>query len=174
MRVVDEDRDGWRAALQDLAEVRDWTRVFGPELTGPDSAGYPARVTSATGWSAEPPQPPFHDEQQSCVFTTGRGVRVWVDGQQLGLDQLGGWAACEVTNQAEQDEAVRRSEAPWRDLQQLAVRQWGEPTARQQDLWSWQRRGARFELRRVAAARFGTGVNGAQFRLLVSAVAGVA
>ncbi len=96
MKQKDEPLDDFESALADIAEVRNWSSVWGPSHGGgPDGLSEIAeRVRAATGWSTAPPDGGADMRQVARSFTTGRGVVVTVGpGSASFATGSGGWSA---------------------------------------------------------------------------------
>jgi hypothetical protein len=131
MKIKDRPLDLDAAAMADLADVADWTKVAGPESAG---TGYEVvkalvdRVTPATGWrpwSAEPTT--NFDKLQSWGFETQRGTTMIVfDGLVFADVPDSGWSAYDL-----QTEDIPQAEAGldehWPAAFELGVKTWGPP-----------------------------------------------
>jgi hypothetical protein len=123
--LEDDDR-----AMADLAEVRDWTRVWGPVALGRTAVmDLAKRAEAATGWEPWPitPDTPIHETQPSWGHVTGRGtvMTVYPDAV-LPVSPRSGWSAYQIADH-EIALAEEGLDFHWPRHVELARRHWGDP-----------------------------------------------
>jgi hypothetical protein len=132
MKIKDRPLDLDAAAMADLAEVADWTKVAGPD-TG--ETGYQVvkdlvhRVTAATGWKPWPDEGPSTDFEklQSWGFETSRGITMIVfSGLVLADVRDSGWSAYDLAP-ADIPQAAAGLDEHWPATFALGVAKWGPP-----------------------------------------------
>lgn len=127
MRTQDRSLDDDDRAMADLAEVPDWTKVWGPAAVGRDAVVELAeRVAAATGWR------PWtitdvHDSQASWGLVTRRDTVMQVFPDAVLPDSpRSGWSAYQIA-----PDDIPAAEAGldhyWRRHLDLAARHWGRP-----------------------------------------------
>ncbi|GAA1580404.1 hypothetical protein GCM10009804_41220 [Kribbella hippodromi] len=132
MKFKDRPLDLDAAAMADLAEIADWTKVAGPDAPG---TGYEAvkalvtRVSAGTGWEPWPANDSSidWDKLESWGFETDRGTTMIVfNGLVLADVRDSGWSAYDLA--ADDIEAAAAGlDEHWPAAFELAVRTWGPP-----------------------------------------------
>jgi hypothetical protein len=123
--LVDDER-----AMADLAEVLDWTRVWGPPEVGRSAvAALAQRVAGATDWRPWPIDPgtEVHERQASWGLVTSRDtvMQVYPDAV-LPESPRSGWSAYQIAP-SDIPEAEAGLDHHWPRHVELARRYWGNP-----------------------------------------------
>ena len=132
MKTLDRPLDDDDHAMADLAEVRDWRRVGGPQTgrTGPDPVrALIRRVKSATSWQPWPVsrKTVIDDDLDGWGFLTRRKTELAVyDDQILPHSPFSGWVAFAI-EPGDIDAAVAGLDEHWPAKFDLARRHWGQP-----------------------------------------------
>ncbi|MFC0629071.1 hypothetical protein [Kribbella deserti] len=173
MEISREDLDPWHRALADLADVRDWNRLWGPDG---DVLVLRDRVAAATGWVPMPPGPVIDDRQRSWGFDTPRGTVVDVHPQSVLVRLKQAWVARDVSNEQEFVEAVGVALPRWDRLVAAGAAVLGEePSQAEPDLEDtrklavWHSPGAEIRLACKAPLHYDEELPGITFALTVEA-----
>lgn len=130
MKTQDRSLDDDERAMADLADVLDWTRVWGPvELGRVGVAALAQRVSAATGWLPWPIEEStvIDPDQSSWGLMTRRETLMQVyPGVVLPESPRSGWSAYQIAP-AEIPLAEQGLDEYWPRHVELARRHWGEP-----------------------------------------------
>ncbi|MEV6282916.1 hypothetical protein [Kribbella sp. NPDC051770] len=157
LRSPDEDA----RAMSDLAEVGDWSRLWGPPQTGPAGIrALVARVVAATGWQPWAPGDIDPAEYAWGLVTARETVMLALPDAVLPESPRGTWSAYNITAD-EVGDAEDLIDDHWPDQLALARQHWGDPVfvgpgndpripgewrERRRHLAVWLRPGAEFHL----------------------------
>ncbi|WP_328991784.1 hypothetical protein OG394_36260 [Kribbella sp. NBC_01245] len=175
MEISPEDLSRWHSALADLADVRDWSRLWGPDG---DVLVLRDRVAAATGWLPMPPGPSIDDRQRSWGFDTPRSTVIDVHPQNALVRLKQALVARDVSDEQEFAEAVAVALPRWSRLVAAAAVVLGqepflsEPALEDtRRLAVWQRPGAEIRLACKAPEWYDEELPGITFALSVHASA---
>ena len=132
MKTLDRPLDDDDRAMADIAEVRDWRRLGGPQAgqTGPVPVRrLIRRVKSGTNWKPWPinRRTVIDDQLDGWGFLTRRNTELAVyDDQVLPHSPFSGWVAFAI-EPVDVQEAAAGLDEHWPRKFDLACRHWGQP-----------------------------------------------
>lgn len=127
MKTQQRSSDEDERAMADLAEVSDWSRIWGPPATGLDAIrALVSRVSAATGWRPWAPGSIDPDRYTWGLVTPRETVMLVLPDAVLPESPRSGWSAYEIAP-SEVPDAEEGLDEHWPAQLELGRRYWGAP-----------------------------------------------